>query len=53
MPVGAVQPSAARALPVPPTPAFSLDGTAIDRLADDVMQRIERRLRIERERRGM
>jgi hypothetical protein len=47
------QTPALRALPAPLPPAFSLDGPAIDRLADDVMQRIERRLRIERERRGM
>ncbi len=30
-----------------------LDGAAIDRLAEDVMQRIDRRMRIERERRGL
>jgi hypothetical protein len=35
----------------PPAPALS--GPAIDRLAEDVMQRIERRIRIERERRGL
>jgi hypothetical protein len=33
--------------------APALDGPAIDRLADNVMQRIERRIRIERERRGL
>jgi hypothetical protein len=32
---------------------MKLDGPAIDRLAEDVMQRIDRRLRIERERRGL
>jgi hypothetical protein len=31
----------------------ALGAAAIDRLADDVMQRIERRIRIERERRGL
>jgi len=30
-----------------------LSGPAIDRLAEDVMYRIERRIRIERERRGL
>jgi hypothetical protein len=29
------------------------EGPALDRLADDVMQRIDRRVRIERERRGL
>jgi hypothetical protein len=36
-----------------PIPVLALDGPIIDRLAEDVMQRIERRLRIERERRGI
>jgi hypothetical protein len=31
----------------------ALSGPAIDRLAEDVMHRIERRIRIERERRGL
>jgi hypothetical protein len=31
----------------------TIEGPALDRLAEDVMQRIDRRLRIERERRGM
>jgi hypothetical protein len=30
-----------------------LDPAAIDRLADDVIRRVERRIRIERERRGL
>jgi len=36
-----------------PVTVAKLDGPAIDRLADDVMQRIDRRIRIERERRGI
>jgi len=66
---GARQPSridaAAAATPNPPVrtsrgsvgpregalPAF--DSAAVDRLADDVLRRIERKLRIERERRGL
>jgi hypothetical protein len=49
-PAAAVVPAAvARVAPPPP----ALDRAAIDRLADDVMQRIERRIRIERERRGL
>jgi hypothetical protein len=52
-----VDPSAGAAAPrggrPQASPAFALDGPVIDRLAEDVMQRIERRLRIERERRGM
>ena len=32
---------------------LALDPSAIDRLADNVMQRIDRRIRIERERRGL
>jgi hypothetical protein len=35
------------------TPALKLDGPALDRLAEDVMKRIDRRMRIERERRGI
>jgi hypothetical protein len=31
----------------------SLDPALVDRLADDVIRRVERRLRIERERRGI
>jgi hypothetical protein len=34
-------------------PALTFDGPALDRLAEDVMQRIDRRMRIERERRGL
>jgi hypothetical protein len=30
-----------------------LDGTLLDRLTDDVIRRVERRARIERERRGL
>jgi hypothetical protein len=37
----------------PPASAPALDRAALDRLADDVLQRIERRVRIERERRGL
>jgi hypothetical protein len=37
----------------PPAAILKLDGPAIDRLAEDVIQRIDRRLRIERERRGL
>jgi hypothetical protein len=33
--------------------AVALDASTIDRLADNVMQRIDRRIRIERERRGL
>jgi hypothetical protein len=43
-PIGAASPA--------PT-AFKLEGPVMDRLAEDVMKRIERHLRIERERRGM
>jgi hypothetical protein len=32
---------------------LALDPSTIDRLADNVMQRIDRRIRIERERRGL
>jgi hypothetical protein len=32
---------------------LALDEAATDRLAEDVIRRIDRRLRIERERRGM
>jgi hypothetical protein len=42
--------------PMAPAPAFlptKLEGLALERLADDVMKRIERHLRIERERRGI
>jgi hypothetical protein len=40
--------------PARPTEVRSpLSATVIDRLAEDVMQRIEKRLRIERERRGL
>jgi hypothetical protein len=37
-----------------PTPSLrKFEGVELDRLTDDVMKRIERHLRIERERRGM
>lgn len=39
--------------PAQPTPAVRLDPAAVDRLADDVIRRIEKRGRIERERRGL
>lgn len=43
-----------RPVPPPPAPApFVLTGPAVDRLAEDVIARIERRARIERERRGL
>ena len=35
------------------TAMMPLSGPAIDRLAEDVLQRFERRIRIERERRGL
>jgi hypothetical protein len=35
------------------TAASLLDASVVDRLADTVIQRIERRVRIERERRGL
>ena len=37
----------------PPVRATSLDPALVDRLADDVIRRVERRARIERERRGL
>jgi hypothetical protein len=50
----------ASASPMPPplaktitAPVLALDGPALDRLAEDVMSRIDRRIRIERERRGL
>lgn len=46
------RPQPDRLRPMPETQP-SLDRAAIDRLADDVIQRIERRGRIERERRGL
>jgi hypothetical protein len=53
----AAEPPQLRAAAWPPVPAperqLNLDGPAIDRLAEDVMSRIDRRLRIERERRGL
>ena len=36
-----------------PTRAFSLDANQLDRLTDDVIRRVERRVRIARERRGL
>ena len=57
VPATAMQPEA----PVPPkvnaardkAAPLTLDPSTIDRLADNVMQRIDRRVRIERERRGL
>ena len=56
VPAPAMQPEA----PVPPkvnardkAAPLTLDSSTIDRLADSVMQRIDRRVRIERERRGL
>jgi len=43
---------AERSAPLATAPA-RIEGPALDRLADDVMKRIERHLRIERERRGI
>ena len=37
----------------PGSTVLKLDGPVLDKLAEDVMQRIDRRMRIERERRGM
>jgi hypothetical protein len=45
--------SMARATDVARTAMPPLSGPVMDRLAEDVMQRIERRIRIERERRGL
>ena len=45
--------SSGRFAAAPPPAILKLDGPAIDRLAEDVMQRIDRRVRIERERRGL
>lgn len=39
--------------PAPATPALKLDPTLVDRLADDVIRRVERRARIERARQGL
>jgi hypothetical protein len=36
-----------------PAGAAGFDPAAADRFADDVLKRVERRLRIERERRGL
>jgi hypothetical protein len=41
------------ALPTRPATALRLDSATADRLAEDVIQRVERRVRIERERRGL
>jgi len=57
--VAPAPPSSAPAATVPPTSASRenaapvFDAAALDRLVDTVMQRIERRVRIERERRGL
>jgi len=45
--------TSAPAVAAPPSRPVAFEGPALDRLAEDVMQRIDRRLRIERERRGM
>lgn len=50
-PAPATAPAASR--PRETAGALSLDATVIDRLAETVMQRIDRRIRIERERRGV
>ncbi|HLK48657.1 MAG TPA: hypothetical protein VKT49_11015 [Bryobacteraceae bacterium] len=47
------EPSRSRIDSAPAQAAFRLEGPAMDRLAEDVMKRIERHLRIERERRGI
>lgn len=39
--------------PAPHQLAWKLDGPAVDRLAEDIMSRIERRTRIERQKRGL
>lgn len=44
---------AARFASVPPPTVAVAQGVAVERLADAVLQRIERRMRIERERRGL
>jgi hypothetical protein len=49
---GAFTAAASRPVVQLPAPA-RLEGPALDRLAEDVIQRIERRIRIERERRGI
>jgi hypothetical protein len=52
-PNGSAVPLGGAVLGTPSPGLLKLDGPAIDRLAEDVMQRIDRRIRIERERRGM
>lgn len=42
-----------RLAPPPSPPPFALTGPVVDRLAEDVIARIERRARIDRERRGL
>lgn len=42
-----------RALMRKPVSFSDLEPTAVDRLAEDVIRRVERRARIERERRGL
>jgi len=37
----------------PATPALKIDSGLMDRLADDVIRRVEQRARINRERRGL
>lgn len=50
-PAPATAPAASR--PRETAGALPLDASVIDRLAETVMQRIDRRIRIERERRGV
>lgn len=45
--------TAVRSATSAPAAALKLDGPAIDRLTEDVIERIDRRMRIERERRGL
>jgi hypothetical protein len=45
--------AASRARPPATSASTALDPALLDRLAEDVMQRLDRRLRIERERRGL
>lgn len=49
----AVGTSGSQSLPGAAAPIAKLDPALLDRLADDVVRRVERRVRIERERRGL
>jgi hypothetical protein len=53
--IGSSTPAATTHAPRPDrtSPVLTMDRSTLDRLADNVMQRIERRVRIERERRGL